>query len=152
MKPTAFHDPDDYILSLPDERRAPVARLRAIFRDNLPSGFEETISYGMIGYVVPHSLYPAGYHCDPTLPLPFVSIGSPKSHIGIYHMGLYALPEELAWFQDAWQETGAGKLDLGKSCIRLRRIESIPFALFEELATRISPERWIEVYETTLKR
>lgn len=152
MKTPAFQDADDYIASLGEDRRMPVARLRAAFRDHLPTGFDEAISYGMIGYVVPRTLYPAGYHCDPTLPLPFVQIASQKSNISVYHMGLYAMPEELAWFQEAWAATGAGKLDMGKSCIRLRKPEAIPFELFEELAARVTPARWIEVYEATLKR
>lgn len=152
MTTSPFQDADDYIATLGDDRRMPVARLRAAFRDHLPEGFDEAISYGMIGYVVPRGLYPAGYHCDPSLPLPFVQIGSQKSNISVYHMGLYAMPEELAWFEKAWSESGAGKLDMGKSCIRLRKPESIPFEVFEKLAARITPARWIEVYETTLKR
>ena len=152
MKTSAFQDADDYIASLGDDRRMPVARLRAAFRDHLPAGFDEAISYGMIGYVVPRTLYPSGYHCDPSLPLPFVQIGSQKSNIAVYHMGLYAMPEELNWFQEAWSHAGAGKLDMGKSCIRLRKPEAIPFELFEQLAARITPARWIEVYEATLKR
>ena len=93
---------DSYLAELPEERRIAMDKLRDIFLANLPKGFEETISYGMIGYVVPHSIYPKGYHCDPKTPLPFISIASQKSHIAVYHMGIYMNPELLAWFQEAY--------------------------------------------------
>ncbi len=123
-----------------------------IFQKNLPQGFSLTISYGMIGFVVPHSLYPAGYHCDPKLPLPFINIASQKNFISIYHMGLYALAEEMEWFVRNYPLYTKAKLDMGKSCIRFKQASQIPFELFQALAQRISPERWIEVYENTYRK
>lgn len=144
--------PDEYIESIPEERRAPIEKLRAVINENLPSGFEECISYGMIGWVVPHSIYPAGYHCDPKLPLPFLSIASQKNFIGFYHMGIYADHQLTQWFQEEYAKVVPTKLDMGKSCIRLKKPEHIPYDLIGELCTLITPEKWIEVYEGNLKR
>jgi len=118
----------------------------------LPRGFEECINYGMISYVIPHSLYPAGYHCDPTLPLPFVSIASQKNFIALYHMGLYANPEMLKWFVEQYPKHSKAKLDMGKSCIRFKKPEQIPFELIAELAYKLSPQQFIHIYETFQKR
>ncbi len=144
--------PDHYISLLPAERREAMHNLREVLKENLPVGFEECISYGMIGYVIPHSLYPAGYHCDPTLPLPFVSIASQKNFIALYHMGLYAMPELLKWFEEEYPKHSKAKLDMGKSCIRFKKPEHIPFKLIAELAKKINPQQFINVYETHLKR
>ncbi|GGH75002.1 DUF1801 domain-containing protein [Phaeocystidibacter marisrubri] len=144
--------PEEYIESIPEERRAPIEKLRAVINENLPSGFEECISYGMIGWVVPHSIYPAGYHCDPKLPLPFLSIASQKNFIGFYHMGIYADHQLTQWFQEEYAKVVPTKLDMGKSCIRLKKPEHIPYDLIGELCTLITPEKWIEVYEGNLKR
>ncbi len=135
------------IENLPEDRRGPMRTLCDIFRRHLPEGFEETFAYGMVGFCVPHSIYPLGYHCDPKIALPFVQIASQKNHLAVYHMGLYAIPEELEWFRKAWSTTTTGKLDMGKSCIRLNPAKPIPTDVFAALAKRISVERWIEVYE-----
>jgi len=110
------------------------------------------MSYGMIGYVVPHSIYPAGYHCAPELPLPFLSIASQKQFIGFYHMGVYADPELLAWFQHAYGLLGLRKLDMGKSCIRFKKWEEMPFELLGDLVSRVTVSDWIATYESKLKR
>lgn len=144
--------PDEYIAVIPEERRAPIENLRNVINQNLPDGFEECISYGMIGWVVPHSKYPAGYHCDPKLPLPFLSIASQKNFIGFYHMGIYADNQLTQWFQEEYAKVVPTKLDMGKSCIRLKKPENIPYDLIGELCTKITPEKWIELYEGNLKR
>lgn len=143
---------DEYIGAIPEDRRAAFSRLRSVILENLPDGFEETISYKMPSYVVPHSVYPDGYHCSPETPLPFISIASQKNFIGFYHMGIYADPELLEWFQTAYTGLDIGKLDMGKSCIRLKKPEKIPFDLLGELVSKISVEDWVASYERTLKR
>jgi len=143
---------ENYIEQLPDDRKAAIQHLRKVFTDNLPSGFQECISYGMIGYVVPHSIYPAGYHCDPKLPLPFINIASQKSHIAVYHMGIYADAELLNWFQTTYTKQVKGKLDMGKSCIRFKKPEQIPFELFAELASKMKVQEWIDLYEKNYKK
>ena len=144
--------PDEYIEHVPTERRAMFSRLRAAITDNLPEGFEETMSYGMIGYVVPHGVYPAGYHCDPTLPLPYMSIASQKQFIGFYHMGIYAEPELLDWFVQEYNASNSRKLDMGKSCIRFKKWEEIPLELIATLVRKRTPQDWIEVYERLYKK
>lgn len=143
---------DEYIEAIPEERQAAFSRLRAVILENLPEGFEETISYKMPSYVVPLSIFPDGYHCKPETPLPFISIASQKHFIGFYHMGVYSDPELLDWFQAAYADLDIGKLDMGKSCIRLKKPEKIPFDLLGELVSRISAEQWIATYEKSLKR
>lgn len=142
----------DYIDALEGERKEAIEQLRAVILENLPDGFEEAMSYGMIGYVVPHSKYPAGYHCDPKLPLPFLSIASQKSHIGFYHMGVYVDQELLEWFQKRYAEEVPTKLDMGKSCVRFKNTKHIPYDLLGELVSKMSAERWIELYEENVKR
>ena len=110
--------PEAYIASLPEERQTVLTKLRMVIQKNLPQGFEERMSYGMIGYVVPHSIYPAGYHCDTSLPLPFLNIASPKSHVALYHMGIYVNEDLMNWFTEEYPKHCARKLDMGKSCIR----------------------------------
>lgn len=144
--------PENYIEQLPTERQEPMRHLRKTILDNLPGGFEEQMSYGMIGYVVPHSLYPAGYHCDTKLPLPFMNIASQKNFIAFYHMGIYANPELLNWFVAEYPKHVTTKLDMGKSCIRFKKPEQIPFALLGELVTKVTADRWIAVYEENVKR
>ncbi len=141
-----------YLDALPAERQQPMRDLRAGIKAALPPGFEECISVGMIGWVVPHALYPAGYHCDPKLPLPFLSLASQKASINLYHMGLYADPALLEWFQAEHAKASPRKLDMGKSCIRYKKAEDIPLALIEQLVARISPADWIRLYEAQLKR
>ena len=135
-----------------DKRRAAFEQLRETVVGNLPDGFEEAMSYGMIGYVVPHRLYPAGYHCDPKLPLPFVTIAAQKNFIALYHMGIYAIPELLDWFVTEYPKHSKAKLDMGKSCVRFKKVDDIPLALIGELIQKITMETWVEVYETNYKR
>jgi hypothetical protein len=136
-----------YLHELPEDRIMPMKKLRSVLKKNLPKGFKEGMGYGMIGYVVPHSMYSSGYHVDPKMPLPFISIASQKNFIALYHMGLYADAKMLAWFKDEYNKADIGKLDMGKSCIRFTKIDRIPFKLIGELAAKITPQQWIERYE-----
>jgi uncharacterized protein YdhG (YjbR/CyaY superfamily) len=138
---------EEYLLPLTDERKESIQKLRAIFTKYLPKGFEECISYGMIGYVVPKKTYPAGYHCNSALPLPFINIASQKNFIAIYHMGIYANPTIFKWFVDEYAKQVTSKLDMGKSCIRFKKTTDIPYTLIEELAKKITVKEWIETYE-----
>ncbi|PWJ55616.1 uncharacterized protein DUF1801 [Dyadobacter jejuensis] len=142
----------DYINKLQEPRQSAINSLREAILSHLPPGFEETINYGMIGYVVPHSLYPAGYHCDPSLPLPFINLASQKSYLALYHMGIYTDPELMAWFQEAYPKHTSQKLDMGKSCIRFRKTEDLPYTLIGELAAKVTVAEWIAKYEATLKK
>ena len=146
------NSPDEYVEKVPEERRPSFERLRETVLDHLPAGFEEVMSYGMIGYVVPHSLYPDGYHCTPALPLPFMNIASQKNFIGVYHMGVYAIPELKAWFEEEYPKHVSTKLDMGKSCIRLKKIDQVPYELIGDLASKMTPPDWIEHYESAIKR
>jgi hypothetical protein len=141
----------EYLAELPPERRPPMTKLRELFNRRLPKGFEERMSYGMIGWVVPHALYPAGYHCDPKLPLPFLALASQKQYISVYHMGLYAQSDLLAWFTAEHAKASARKLDIGKCCLRYRKAEDIPFDLLGQLAARVTPQQWIERYENNVQ-
>ncbi len=142
---------DEYIDQLPEDRKKPFSRLRSVILENLPEGYQECISYKMPSFAVPHSVYPAGYHCKPEEPLPFLSIGSQKNFIGYYHMGIYSIPELLDWFQTEWADRNLGKLDMGKSCIRLNKMDQIPYDLLGELASKVSVEEWIAIYEKMIK-
>lgn len=144
--------PDQYVAQLPDDRKVAITALRQTILENLPPGFEECISYGMIGYVVPHSIYPSGYHCDPKLPLPFLSIASQKNFVAVYHMGVYADPDLLEWFTSEYAKRVKGKLDMGKSCIRFKKPAEIPVELIGELVSKMTVQDWIGVYEKALKR
>lgn len=139
--------PAEYLDALPAEKRIPMEKLRQTILNNLPAGFEETMGYGMLGYVVPHQLYPAGYHCNPKLPLPFINLAAQKNFIAFYHMGIYAMPELLQWFQNAYPQHTKGKLDMGKSCIRFKKPDQIPYELLGELVRKISVKQWIATYE-----
>ncbi len=141
-----------YLESLPEERKEAMNRLRATIKDHLPKGFSEEMNYGMIGYVVPHDLYPEGYHCDPELPLPFINIASQKNHISFSHMGIYADKELLDWFTKTYPKYVKTKLDMGKSCIRFKKIDTIPYELLGLLCAKISPQAWIETYESAIKK
>ncbi len=144
--------PDTYIDQISEERKVIFQELRNTIKENLPAGFEERISYGMIGYIVPHELYPKGYHCDPKLPLPFLSIASQKNFIAIYHMGIYANEELLNWFTSEFPKHSKSKLDMGKSCIRFKKINDIPLLLIAELCQKMTPKQWIELYENAFKK
>lgn len=142
----------EYIDALPEERKAAMIHLRDVINKHLPAGFKETIGYGMIGWVIPHSDYPAGYHCNPKLPLPFMNLASQKNFIALYHMGIYGNPELLKWFVDEYPKHSKAKLDMGKSCIRFKKMNDIPFELIAELMTKVTPALWIEWYEKVLNR
>lgn len=144
--------PEEYFENLPEDRKAAMNELRKQIKKNIPKGFKETIGYGMVGFVVPHSKYPAGYHCDPKLPLPFLGMASQKNFIAVYHMGIYAEPKLLKWFTTEFPKHSDKKLDMGKSCIRFKKPEQIPFKLIGELASKMSVDEWIEVYEKGLKK
>jgi hypothetical protein len=143
--------PEEYIASLPEDRRAVISEMRKTIRKNLPKGFQEVMCYGMIGYVVPHSLYPPGYHCDPKLPLGFITLASQKNYISFHHMGLYQGPL-LEWFKKEWQKVSAKKLDMGKVCVRFKKPEDVPLKLIGELAAKMTPKDWIEKYEKMIRR
>ena len=144
--------PETYINQLPESRQEPMRQLRQCILENLPDGFEEAMSYGMIGYVVPHSRYPAGYHCNPELPLPFLNIASQKNYIALYHSGIYADPKLRAWFVESYKERGGRKPDMGKSCIRFKKPEAIPYGLLAELCGKLSVTDWIRCYEEQIRR
>lgn len=145
-------NPIDYINQLPADRKEAITKLRKTILENLPKGFFETMSYGMIGFVVPHSVYPDGYHCDPKLPLPFISIASQKNFIALYHMGIYADKNLLDWFVSEYPKHSKTKLDMGKSCIRFKKTNEIPYQLIGELISKMSVKEWIETYEFLNKK
>jgi uncharacterized protein YdhG (YjbR/CyaY superfamily) len=142
---------DAYLAELPEDRQKAISQLRKVIKKNIPKGFKEEMNYGMIGYVVPHSKYPAGYHCTPELPLPFLNIASQKNTITVYHMGMYANPKLEKWFVDAYTKATGKKADKGKSCLRYKKPEDIPYDLIGELASKITVDEWIKLYETNLK-
>lgn len=139
---------EEYINLVPAAQREAIISLRKVIRENIPTGFAEEMSYGMVGYVVPHSLYPKGYHCNPKLPLPFLNIAAQKNFIALYHMGLYSNPALLNWFTDEFLNHSKKKPDMGKSCIRFKNPETIPYQLIGELAKRMSVQEWIDTYES----
>lgn len=143
---------NEYLSSLPEERVVPMDKLYKVIKKNLPKGFAEGMGYGMVGWTVPHSLYPAGYHCNPADALPFMGIASQKNFIAIYHMGVYANPELYKWFTTEYPKHTKRKLDMGKSCIRLKYMDDIPYGLIGELASKMTPKEWIDLYEKVLKR
>lgn len=144
--------PEQYLAELPEDRREAMSKLREITLQNLPKGFEEQISYGMLGYVVPHSIYPNGYHCNPKDPLPFFAIASQKNSINIYHMMVYSDKNLHDWFSAEYSKYCKSKLDMGKSCIRLKKMNDIPYDLIGELLSKVTVEQWISEYENTLKK
>lgn len=144
--------PKQYLEELPEDRKEPVSKLRQQILDNLPNGIEEAMSYGMLGYVVPHTIYVDGYHCNPKLPLPFMNLASQKNFIAVYSMVLYAKQELHDWFITEYAKRCKYKLDMGKSCIRFKRMNDIPYELIGELTGKISTHEWIDIYETTIKK
>ncbi|WP_425629578.1 DUF1801 domain-containing protein [Cellulophaga lytica] len=144
--------PDQYINELPEERKEVVSKIRETILNNIPTGFTETMSYGMLGYVVPHTLYANGYHCDPKLPLPFMNVASQKNFIALYHSGIYADPDLLNWFTTEYPKHCKRKLDMGKSCIRFKKLDDIPYELIGELATKMTVQQWIDLYEKNTKK
>lgn len=143
---------DAYIAELPEDRQKAISELRKVIKKNLPKGFKEGMGYGMMGWSVPHTIYPAGYHCKPTDPLPFMGLASQKNFIAVYHMGVYSDPKLLKWFTDAHAKASPKKLDMGKSCIRYKKPEDIPYKLIGELASKITVDEWIATYEKALKK
>lgn len=142
----------EYIENAPEERREALNQLREVIVNNIPEGFHEELNYGLPGYVVPHTIYPSGYHCDPKLPVPFISFASQKNFIAFYHMGIYADEKLLNWFQEEYKKVVPTKLDMGKSCIRFKNVKNIPFELLGKLVRKITVEDWINTYEKEIKR
>jgi Domain of unknown function (DU1801) len=142
-------DIENYINALPSDRKSVLLQLQKIASDCLPIGFEAQMSYGMIGYVVPHTIYPQGYHCNPKLPLPFFSMASQKNSINLYHMMLYADKSLHDWFVAEYPKHCKSKLDIGKSCIRFKKLDEIPYQLIVELLSKITVQQWISCYEKT---
>jgi len=144
-----YTDPADYIVKQPMERQAALEKIRETIKQNLPEGFQEVIQSGMIGYVVPHALYPKGYHVNPKEPLPFMALANQKNYIALYHMGVYADKVLLEWLISSYEALNMGKLDMGKSCIRFKRIEKIPYELIGELCRKLSVEDYVKLYESS---
>jgi uncharacterized protein YdhG (YjbR/CyaY superfamily) len=145
-------NPDAYIAALPEERQVVMEQLRKCVKSTIPTGFAEIVNYGMLGYVVPHSIYPSGYHCDPKQPLPFMGMASQKNFVAFYHMGIYADEKLLNWFTAEYPKHCKSKLDMGKSCIRFKKMNDIPYELIAELAGKMTTKDWINLYESKLKR
>ncbi|ARV09899.1 hypothetical protein BTO05_09705 [Winogradskyella sp. PC-19] len=144
--------PEDYISQVPEDRQDTLKKLRKVINDNLPKDFEEGMIYKMIGYYVPHSVYPDGYHCNPEIPLPFMSFASQKNSVNLYHSGIYAKPELHDWFVNEYPKHCKRKLDMGKSCIRFKKMDEIPFDLIGELVRKMTCEEYIDIYETAIKK
>ncbi len=144
--------PQQYLDELPEDRKEPIQKLRQQILDNLPKGVEEQMNYGMLGYVIPHSVYPDGYHCNPKQPLPFMNLASQKNFIAVYSMALYAKKELYDWFTSEYAKRYKYKMDMGKSCIRFKKMDDIPFELIGELTRKITSEEWIDLYETAIKK
>ncbi|WP_234110245.1 DUF1801 domain-containing protein [Chryseobacterium sp. R2A-55] len=143
---------EEYLEKVPEERKDAFKKLFETISENLPKGFETQISYGMIGWCVPLKSFPAGYHCSPGTPLPFLNLASQKNFIALYHMGIYSNPELLEWFVTEYPKFSKRKLDMGKSCIRFKKPDEIPFELIAELCKKMTPNHWIEIYESMLNR
>lgn len=144
--------PEDYISQLPEERQGPIKKLDSLIRKHMPKGLEAGMGYGMLAYCVPKSIYPNGYHCKPFPPLPFINLASQKNFIALYHMGMYAKPELLNWFTTEYPKHAKYKLDMGKSCVRFKKIDDIPYDLIEQLLGKMSVEEWIDIYENAIKK
>lgn len=142
----------EYLEQIPEDQKTVVIKLQKIIKKNLPKGFKEVMNYGMIGYVVPHSIYPDGYHCNPTLPLPFMGLAAQKNFVAFYHMGIYADPKLLKWFTEAYSKQVLSKLDMGKSCLRFKKNSTVPFELIGELVQKMTTDDWIKLYEKNYKK
>jgi uncharacterized protein YdhG (YjbR/CyaY superfamily) len=139
--------PEEYIDNIPEERKEALRSLRKVILENLPEGFAEVMGYGMIGYVVPHSIYPKGYHVTPKLPLPYINLASQKNYIALYHMGLYANKELFSWFTEEYSKQTKLKPDMGKGCIRFKKPDKIPYKLIGELVSKVTVKDYIAFYE-----
>ena len=144
--------PEEYVEQLPEDRKQAVQKIRAVIKKNLPKGFEEGINYKVLGFYVPRSKFPEGYHCDPKLPLPFINLASQKNSVNLYHMGIYAKKELLDWFVKEYTKYCKYKLDMGKSCIRFKKMDDIPFDLIGELASKMTVNEWINTYNSAIKK
>lgn len=142
----------EYLEQIPDEQKSVVSKLQKTINKNLPKGFKEVMNYGMIGYVVPHSIYPDGYHCDPKLPLPFMGLAAQKNFVAFYHMGIYADPQLLSWFTESYAKLVPTKIDMGKSCLRFKKNSTVPYELIGELVQKMTTEDWINLYEKNYKK
>jgi hypothetical protein len=142
----------EYIDAIPEERKEAFKKLWTVIKTKIPEGFEECLSYGLPTFGVPHSIYPDGYHCKPDEPLPFISLANQKNYLGFYHSGMYVDEELSNWFKEKYTALNIGKLDMGKSCVRLKKIDKIPYDLIGELCTKISVQEWIKIYESKMKR
>jgi len=149
---TKYKNIEDYISNIPENRIGPFLKLKQIIEDNIPEGFELMLSYNMLGYLVPHSTYPAGYHCDPKLPLPFANIANQKGFIALYHMGIYADKDLYNWFVGEYPKHSKYKLDMGKSCIRFKKVDHIPYDLVAELMQKMTMKDWITLYDKNINR
>lgn len=149
---SAAKTPEQYMAELPQDRKQAVEKLRRVILENVPKGFKETMGYGMVGYVVPHEIYPSGYHCDPKQPLPFFGFASQKNSVNMYHMGMYSDKDLLDWFVAEYPKHCKTKLDMGKSCVRFKKVDDIPYELIAELLKKVSVSDWIATYEKALKR
>lgn len=143
---------EEILANVPDDRLEAFNKLHSVIVENLPEGFEAAISYGGLGYVVPHSIYPNGYHCKPIEPLPFAAIASQKNSINFYHMGIYSDQKLLDWFVSEFPKYTKQKLDMGKSCIRFKKFNDIPYELIGELMKKMSVQDWVSIYENQLKK
>lgn len=143
---------EEYTSRLEPDRAEVMYHMRDVIQRHIPAGFEHAMGYGMPGFMVPHSLYPAGYHCDPKLPLPFIGYASQKNFVAFYHMGIYADPVLCKWFTDEYAKRVPGKLDMGKSCIRFKKPDQIPYDLLAELVAKMTVADWIRLYESGLKK
>lgn len=144
--------PEEYIAQLPDDRKEAIQKIRKVIAKNIPAGFEAGMGYGMLSYHVPFSKYSSGYHCDTSLPLPFMNLASQKNFIGFYHMGIYSDTNLYNWFVSEYPKHCKYKLDMGKSCVRFKKMNDIPYELIGELVAKITPDDWIETYEKNIKR
>jgi hypothetical protein len=152
MAVAKYKNPKEYLSTLEPEKQVIMGKLNGIIKKNIPKGFEETMQYNMLSYVVPHSIYPAGYHCDAAQALPFVSLAATKGGYSLYHMGLYSSKELMDWFTAAYAKAGVGKLDMGKSCVRFKKAENIPFDLIGQLIKKMTVKDWIKIYENILSK
>jgi len=143
---------EQYFEKIPEERKPALKKLWKTIKENIPEGFAEELGYGMPGFVVPHSIYPDGYHCDPKQALPFINVASQKHFIAFYHMGLYSMPELMKWFTDNYPKHSTEKLDMGKSCIRFKKIDQIPYDLLGRLTSKITVKEWISIYESKIRK
>ena len=143
---------ESYIKSLPKDRKVSVQKIIKVVEENIPVGYTKVMNYSMPSFVIPHSIYPAGYHVTPDLPLPFIGVASQKNHIGFYHMGVYADSNLLDWFISEYPKYCKSKLDMGKSCIRFKKMDDIPYELVGELSKKMTTKEWINIYEKNIKK